>query len=488
MRKLGNKYLYIGLTAAISIVVYLTASKFVYRIGFPLDDAWIHQTYARNLASNLGWAFIPGQPSAGSTSPLWSSMLSFGYFTGLGPYIWTFLLGWIGLVIISVVAVKIFEILCPQQADKSVWVGIFLVLEWHLIWAALSGMETLWAGLIALSVIGYLLLKSPNWFVAGFLIGLGIWLRPDCVTLIGPALMVLVVRKEFWRNRIKAVGLLTLGILIMGAPYMIFNQVLAGDWWPNTFYAKQAEYVSLTQTPLLKRYISQISLPMVGAGSLLLPGFVLITLKSIRRKAWDVLAGELWLGGYLLIYALRLPVTYQHGRYIIPAMPVYFIFSLSGMASWIQLNSPNLWRRAIGRIWLISVGVVLLIFWGLGARSFAYDVAVIETEMVDTALWIAKNIEETSILAVHDIGAIGFYSDRELIDLAGLISPEVIPFIRDEEQLKGYLNLQGADYLITFPGWYPTLVEYSQVVICSNQDFSPLLGGENMCIYRWQGD
>jgi len=37
------------------------------QFGFPLDDAWIHQTYARNLGLSGMMAFTPGEPSAGST-------------------------------------------------------------------------------------------------------------------------------------------------------------------------------------------------------------------------------------------------------------------------------------------------------------------------------------------------------------------------------------------------------------------------------------
>ena len=76
-------YFWMAVLAAISVAGYVAFSAAKYRIGFPLDDAWIHQTYARNLALRGEWAFIPGKPSAGSTSPLWSVLLAPGYRLGL---------------------------------------------------------------------------------------------------------------------------------------------------------------------------------------------------------------------------------------------------------------------------------------------------------------------------------------------------------------------------------------------------------------------
>ncbi|MDH4319364.1 MAG: hypothetical protein OEV64_13305, partial [Desulfobulbaceae bacterium] len=39
---------------------------------FPLDDAWIHQVYARSLSLGHGFSYNIGQQEAGSTSPLWA--------------------------------------------------------------------------------------------------------------------------------------------------------------------------------------------------------------------------------------------------------------------------------------------------------------------------------------------------------------------------------------------------------------------------------
>jgi hypothetical protein len=89
------------------------------------------------------------------------------------------------------------------------------------------------------------------------------------------------------------------------------------------------------------------------------------------------------------------------------------------------------------------------------------------------------------LIAAHDIGALGYFSERELVDLAGLISPEVIPFIRDESALENFLTLKEVGYLMTFPNWYPSLTSQAQLIYQTQGLFSPKLGGENMAVYQW---
>jgi hypothetical protein len=129
--------------------------------------------------------------------------------------------------------------------------------------------------------------------------------------------------------------------------------------------------------------------------------------------------------------------------------------------------------------------VALFAFWLLGARAYATDVAVIESEMVATARWVSKNIPANALVAAHDIGALGFFAPRNIMDLAGLISPDVIPFIRDEDKLAQFLNQEKAEYLITFPDWYPELTAGLPLAFSSQGKFAPLLGQENMSVFIW---
>jgi len=476
---------FFSLLAALSLGGYLAASAWSYRLGFPLDDAWIHQTYARNLALRGEWSYIPGQPSAGSTAPLWSALLAVGYVLRIGPYLWTYLLGGLLLVVLASTGVFAFHKLNPELPDWAPWVGVLLILEWHLVWSAGSGMETLLFAILMLVGLAWIAGGQVNWLRLGLLIGLSVWVRPDGITLLGPAAMLLLFSRRPWKDRLRSAWWLVFGVALFFLPYLLFNRLLAGAWWPNTFFAKQAEYEIQRQQALIARFLNLGALPLVGVGVVLLPGFLYVILRALPGRKWGLLAGGLWFAGYVFLYAWRLPVTYQHGRYLIPAMPVLLVWGASGLARYVSEAQGGRGAWVLRQSWLAVTVVILITFWGLGAQAFSQDVSVIESEMVDTARWLATNSPPGTYVAAHDIGALGFYGNRRILDLAGLISPRVIPFIRDEDKLKMFLDDQQVDYLVTFPGWYPQLVEGVDVVWSSMGKFSPSQGGENMAVYRW---
>ncbi|MEK7278777.1 MAG: hypothetical protein AAB427_15605 [Chloroflexota bacterium] len=445
-------------------------ARFAGVAGFPLDDAWIHQTYARNLAWHGQWAFILGQPSAGSTSPLWTLLLAVGYALRIDYFVWTTALNAVLLGVTAWLAYRL---------SGRWWVGALVAVEWHLVWAAASGMETIlfcalvmaaWRATIAGAARSYAML-------GGVLIGLAVWTRPDgLIALPFCATAIWLASKE---NTIKRLALFTLGAAAVVAPYFFFNISLSGQWWPNTFFAKQAEYAILLQLPLWRRLAQIFAAPFVGATLLLLPAL-------FNRKWWIQLS---WVAAFLAVYAFRLPVTYQHGRYLIPIIPMLIVIGGAGAAGWVQLKANAVWRRVISRAWVIALGGVAAAFWALGANALIADVRVINAEMVRTAKWVAANLPPGTVVAAHDIGALGYFADVQLIDLAGLVSPEVIPIIGDEKRLREFMSREGAQYFINYPGWCPGFTGQADVtpVFQTGPLCDPSAPNLHMTVYRLSG-
>jgi len=194
----------------------------------------------------------------------------------------------------------------------------------------------------------------------------------------------------------------------------------------------------------------------------------------------------LWWLGYTIIYSSLLPVAYQHGRYEMPAMPVFLFLGSWGSLEYIV----KFWRKRYWRVVMKAVPASILIIWLafiiIGAGAYSDDVGVIQSEMVKTAQWIAKNTPENTLVAAHDIGALGYWGNRSIIDLAGLVSPEVVPFIRDEAKLAQYLDSQHADILMTFPKWYLSLQNGKNIIYQSDDAFTKKETGENMTVYSWR--
>jgi len=473
---------------AASLCGFLGISLQTFGLGLPLDDAWIHQTYARNLVERGEWAFLPGEPSSGSTAPLWTGLLALARWVGLGPVSSTILFGLIALALTAIVCERWLRARVNDLQAPTLWVAALVALEWHLVWAGLSGMETLALALLSVGVLWASEEGRLPSLALGVLIGLGVWLRPDALLLLLPAgIQIAADRRRSRGERLRRLAWAMIGVGLLLGPYLAFNRTLSGEWWPSTFYAKQAEYASLRAIPLGIRVLEQYRAPLAGAGAVLLVGVAICAVHALRSRRVERLAPLLWVGAFLGAYALRLPVVYQHGRYAMPVLPALIVLGSEGMMRWCRPRAAGMGRRLLSRAWAVCLPVVTLAFWFLGARAYSRDVAIIETEMVTAARWVRDNTPPGSLIAAHDIGALGYYGDRELVDLAGLVSPEVIPILRDEDALAAYLEERGADYLVTFPGWYPALTRGLTPIYSTGGAYSRAAGGENMAIYLWRG-
>jgi hypothetical protein len=464
--------------------------------GFALDDAWIHQVYARNLALRGEFAFTPGLISVGSTSPLWSILLSAGYLFHVDFRLWSYFLGALFLGASTLVAARLARRLLPlfplHNPMISIPVGLGLVLEWHLAWSAVSGMEIPLFIFLSLALLeGFLAVPSrPAWGL-GLTAGLLALTRPEGIVLAGLVGLGLLWRElERWRWEREALGLgliispmlYSIGLAIIVVPDLVFNMVVSGTPLPNTFYAKNTEYAILMQTPLVLRWLQLSLLPWVGAQILLLPGFLFIAGVLAYRRRWYALMPLAWVFILPLLYAFRLPVVYQYGRYEMPVIPFIVVYGVWGTAALFE----RIGHRVARRTWGWSVAALFVVFWFLGATRYATDVGTIDCEMVQTAQWVAGNTPAGAVVAAHDIGALGYYYEHPVIDLAGLVSPEVIPFLRDEGALRDYLFARQTRFAIFFPDWYPSLSSDARFVRVHQQN-CPLAReatGTDMAVYE----
>lgn len=450
--------------------------------GFPLDDSWIHQTYARNLADYGEWSFIRGQPSGASTSPLYTVVLSIGYVLNIPYEIWTHLLGAVALGAAGMLAARIAERLTPQFKWAGWLAGLAVVLAWHLIWSAAAGMETMIFAALTLA-----LMYLGMWYhqtrregvIFGVIAAVTVATRPEGALLAG-IIGVMNVRNRQW-----VLGtFLGFGVAIM--PYLLLNLSLNGELVPNTSAAKQAQHAILLQEPLLRRVGWMIEPLMGGAQFVLIPGVIVFLWWGRRHPLYWI--PFLWAAGLIVLYAWRLPAAYQHGRYVIPLLPGVIICGVLGILLVIRWTRFNLLGRVFARAWGI-VTVILFIYFGLilGSQIYRTDLGIINDEMVAQAQWIRDNLSEDELLVVHDIGAVGYFAPRPIIDIAGLVTPEVISLIGKPDALWAYIEASGAQYLMAFPDQIPNQ-NPNDPRLCflhdSPGDGSTRVGGPKMTIYR----
>ncbi len=411
-------------------------------------------------------------------------LLAVGFWLKLSPYLWTYTLGILTLLSLAILCEGTVRKLVPIYHPGFPWIGTVLVFEWHLVWSAVSGMETLLFAFAATALLILLITGCQKYIYLGLLIGASIWIRPDGITLIAPVLLLILVNRSSWKKKLQATANLAIGLGSLTTLYLLFNLSVSGSPLPNTFYAKYEEYASYLRLPFIQRMGNEAMQPLIGVGVLLLPGMVLTLIQAIRRRNIGVLASVLWIIAFLWLYAWRLPVTYQHGRYVMPILPVFITLGLAGMVEYIlERRQSGKWVGPL--IWKLSSAIVLALFWGRGLYTYGQDVAVIESEMVTTARWVSAHIPADALVAAHDIGALGYFGRHNLVDLAGLVSPEVIPFLRNEEAIRTYLNTRGVTYLVIFPDWYANLTDSLTPVFETHASYAPALGELNMAVYIW---
>ena len=459
-------------------VVVLLAAHLLLR-GYVTDDTYIHLRYAENLASRGEFAFNPGESTFGATSPLWIFGLVALFRLGLaGPAAaWT--LGLLsGALTLFLLAAILRRLAFPETWRW--WLFLLAACDaWFLRWT-MSGMETPLATASLLLLLWPLVMPPavgqtpderrrlwPRYLAWGAAAGLAGLVRPEWLLLAPLALPWLLIAEYReadqlagppGRYRARPQGPLAAAVagwLLVSGPWLLYAWRTFGRWLPNTATAKSYDPAGGLGEILasLGRSLQQLGMTQgvlwVGFGVLI----VYVLCERVRQErrtgalqeegdpvepdpAWRywravglVLVAVTWTGSLLGGYAVNRVWTIS--RYLCPLSPV-LLLALAVVVYWLlNLAAEYPGRPLLGR-WVAAVVCSLTLLGNLAVTVFmvrphARDLAAgIDACYLQKGIWLGEQTPPAAVIAALDIGALAYGSDRKILDLMGLVSPEIM--------------------------------------------------------------
>lgn len=467
------KYLiYIPFIVVIAAGVYFVYSSHNVNgyFGFPLDDPWIHLTFAKNLVEYGSFSYFKDEiVTSGSTSPVYTLLLSLFYFIIKNEYIISYITGILFGALLVYIFIKLSGFHFKQGSIIALLAALLIALQPKLNLINVSGMETsMFIFFIAISLYAY---HTKKILLLGVFPGLTIWCRPDGFVLWIAIALDYFLRKYFFKtdseNNLQQKELIKAfaTAFIFAAGYFLFNYILSGSILPNTYSAKLEFYQNNDRALFLENevlnYFTQAEFVLIWIPFLF---GVLGILKSFIKKEYNsFLVYLLFIIGLIAVYYIKLPFSHRFGRYLIPVIPFYILIAISGIKIIIDfihnrmVAKKNPLPNFLFLIYSASAVIVFINFNDYVLDEYNLFNKYHNERHVAAGKWIKENTNESDLIATHDIGAIAFYGERKIIDMAGLVTPELIDKINTptySSYINKYLAQENINYLITLRNWF----------------------------------
>jgi len=470
---LESRSLY-GITfLAYAVALLAVGSALSGHFGFPLDDSWIHQSVARNFANFGSLGYLPHERSSGSTSLLWTLILSFNYalFPGLSPIVFTLVIN-AGLLLAAGLLLLRIALRDGLEPLPALLLAAAPAVDGNYVWLAFTGMEHLL--FITLSIGSILLWLGPSslersWgrtVASGLCMGLLTMTRPEAVVL-PPILFACGARIPGLRRFSLAQTVVAAAIVLALASIPVaVNLYTSHSVLPVTFKGRQFLFAGdggpvALRAHLIAQWLSRpfkavmvfdgLEVSRAGQITMLLAFIGLVALAIvgmhtvIQRRRWLTLAVCSWATLHALLFAVALPASGHAGRY----QPLFLALTLALPALGIVtlLGKHRLAAVAVPTVVLAAFGSVSLTLWhGVLARGVDH----IDRTHRAAAAWLDSHLPHEHF-AAFDIGRIGYdrgtHDGASLIDLGGLTDPGYIDFLKSRQVAK-YLAARQIHYLV----------------------------------------
>lgn len=388
-------------------------------VGRLNDDSYITLTYVKSLVAGDGWRYNGGTLALGTTTPLFALVVA--GLARLLPFFsieqlavaWSVLCWWF------VGGCFAFGHRAWGLARHEGQIIALILLLQGGYWYATLGME---ATFLLAGVVGTAWLAARgSLFGTGLAAGLLFLIRPE-----GLAMVPLAGAWLLWQQRStwqRVVVRYTLGALLPLGAWSLYAWLTFGAILPNSAAAKLEQGDQWGGITFTQRLFNEWLPPHFRAYgvtsflSVLIPLGVAGVAVALRRSR-PVLLVVAWVALFLAAYTLLEAPPYWWYM-----LPVLFGIHLLVGAGWGALFAlPHRWQRGI-------VTVLLCAFIGTVATRSAVGLQNLQGDRRAegyraVATWLNANTPPNSTVAYIEIGYLGYYGERPIVDLVGLIDPQ----------------------------------------------------------------
>jgi hypothetical protein len=401
--------------------------------------------YARNIASGNGFSFNAGEPGYGVTSPLWVLFITIPYYLGFNALVFSKVLD-LSFFILSVLI--FYQLAChywERRKNTAVLaVSVFMINAWIVRWT-FTGMETSFA--VFLTLAAFYLYFRGSYNLLFFSLGALQLVRPETFILAGIFFIFFIIRQMLAKSfSIKNTLTAIFCYLVLIAPFFIYAYNSFGTILPNTAFGKSTLTLS---TAIIINQLKEIFKTLSAASAiemLLTAVFILMFFRKDRKEEYYL--PLIWIAGLIMLYTVTDADIIS--RYLLIISPFFIFIGFSVFARFRKLS-------------MILYVVIYLVFTSFSEYIF-YNYVKPHTDnfskgvnecFIPVGMWLNQNTPQGSKILVNDVGAIGYYSNRYIIDAAALINSDLdlnrrIMNTTLEKRLHTHMLLDAvnADYVI----------------------------------------
>ncbi len=409
---------------------------FAYLSVYQVDDAYIVYRYAENLGRGHGFVYNVGDRVEGITCFLWTLLLALFSFLpfplpGIAPVL-TALASTGILLLLPRTSARMQGRASPTWRDWAP--SILLAAHPAFAYWSVGALETIpYAALLSLSLHDHLRERAVEGRQRSALwIGLAALMRPET-----PLLAALLLGDRICeRIRTRRPGWLSDAgrwCGVAGAcyfPFLMFRRLYFGEWVPNTYYAKMGAGI-LANVEEGSRYSLDFFSSLIPGFGLSTPitgflGFVLLAaVLSFALPRPNLRPAALLVCGIGLATLLEGGDWMVLHRFWAPATPAIMLLLVATLGA-LTLEAPRLRRPILILLTLLACsGVVAAVRARDGINGLAVNAAGYRFAHSAVGRFLKNRAEPDDVVALMDIGIIGYESGLQVRDISGLTDREI---------------------------------------------------------------